>query len=325
MKRKKKPNFNKPINQSPSMVSPTSSSSIRFKRKTLVILSSFLISVIVILYLTSNINQKRKFVGDDFVPLTDEFHSIEVVNEFPHDPKAFTQGLLYGGDDFLYESTGLYKQSSVRKVDIKTGKVEILQKMGATHFGEGLTLLDDRLIQVIWLEPAGFIYDRHNLSQIGKFTHGMKDGWGLATDGKVLFGTDGSSSLYHLDPKTFKVLRSDVVRYKGYEVHNLNELEYVNGEVWANIWMSDCIARISQKDGVVLGWIILPELRKRLLKAGNRRIDVLNGIAWDSEKNRLFVTGKLWPKLYEIKLHPMKEGLQAGDVATRCLRRYEFH
>ncbi|MCL7033968.1 hypothetical protein MKW94_019186, partial [Papaver nudicaule] len=288
MKKKKKPNFNKPINYSSMVPMVSPSSSIRFKRKTLFILSTSFVSLLIILYLTSNKNQKKKFVDD---VVAEEFHSIEVVNEFPHDPQAFTQGLLYGGDDFLYESTGLYKKSSVRKVAIKTGKVEILQRMANGHFGEGLTLLDDRLIQVIWLDQTGFIYDRHNLSKIGKFTHGMKDGWGLATDGKVLFGTDGSSSLYHLDPKTFKVLRNDVVRYKGYEVHNLNELEYVNGEVWANIWMSDCIARISQKDGNVLGWIILPELRKRLLKAGNRRIDVLNGIAWDSEKNRLF--GKL--------------------------------
>ncbi|KAI3904375.1 hypothetical protein MKW98_014555 [Papaver atlanticum] len=158
---------------------------------------------------------------------------ILVVNEFPHDPKAFTQGLLYGGDDFLYESTGLYKESSVRKVDIKTGKVEILRKMSDSHFGEGLTLLDDRLIQVIWLEPAGFIYDRHNLSRV-------------------------CALLFFVLSFINAVLRNDVVRYEGHEVHNLNELEYVNGEVWADICQ---IARISQKDGIVLGWIILPELR----------------------------------------------------------------
>ncbi|OVA13953.1 Glutamine cyclotransferase [Macleaya cordata] len=318
---KKKPK-QRSINRSPSsMASP--SSPFRFRRKSLIISSSLIISVLVLLYITS---KKKNFEA----PLA-ELHSVEVVNEFPHDPEAFTQGLLYGGDDTLFESTGLKKHSSVRKVALQTGKVEILQKMDDFFFGEGLTLLGDRLFQVTWLDKTGFMYDRHNLSKFEKFTHQMPDGWGLATDGKVLFGSDGSSTLYHLDPQTFQVIRRDTVKYKGHEVHNLNELEYVNGEVWANVWQSDCIARISQKDGIVLGWILLPDLRfgsspcscKFLLPL--EQIDVLNGIAWDSQKNRLFVTGKLWPKLYEIKLHPIREQQQPGVIEELCLRRYEFH
>ncbi|KAF8044062.1 hypothetical protein BT93_A2132 [Corymbia citriodora subsp. variegata] len=179
-------------------------------------------------------------------------YSIEVVREFPHDPQAFTQGLLYAGNDTLYESTGLNGHSSVRKVALQSGKFE-------------------------------------------KFTHEMQDGWGLATDGKILFGSDGTSTLYQIDPDNFRVMGKQVVRYGTHEVHNLNELEYIDGEVWANIWQSDCIARISYKDGKVIGWILLQNLSEGLITAGYNRIDVfdvLNGIAWDSKEKRLFVTGK---------------------------------
>ncbi|XP_031266228.1 glutaminyl-peptide cyclotransferase-like [Pistacia vera] len=234
-------------------------------------------------------------------------YSIQVVNEFPHDPRAFTQGLLYVDDDTLFESTGLYGMSSVRRVALKTGKAEAFQKMDDSYFGEGLTLFGERLFQVTWLKQKGFIYDRYNLSKLEEFNHQMKDGWGLATDGKVLFGSDGSSTLYQIDPQTFKVIRKNVVKYKGREIRNLNELEFINGEVWAN---TDCIARISHEDGMVLGWILLPSLREGLIAAGYNGIDVLNGIAWDRNKSRIFVTGKLWPKLYEIKLRPVKKPQQ---------------
>ncbi|THG13372.1 hypothetical protein TEA_008225 [Camellia sinensis var. sinensis] len=187
--------------------------------------------------------------------LSHQIYSVQVVNEFPHDPTAFTQrlmlvlacfqGLLYGGNDILFESTGLNGQSSVRKVALQTGKVE-------------------------------------------KFTHQMQDGWGLATDGKILFGSDGTSTLYHIDPRTFKVIQKRTVKYEDHEVYNLNELEYVNGEIWANVWQTDCIARISHEDGGVLGWILLPNLRQGLGAAGNNNIDVLNGIAWDRDRNRIF-------------------------------------
>ncbi|XP_010433596.1 PREDICTED: glutaminyl-peptide cyclotransferase-like [Camelina sativa] len=236
--------------------------------------------------------------------LSHRIHEIEVVAEFPHDPDAFTQGLLYAGNDTLFESTGLYGKSSLRKVSLRTGKVEVLEKMKDSYFGEGLTLLGERLFQVAWLTNTGFTYDLGNLRKVKPFRHHMKDGWGLATDGEVLFGSDGTSTLYRMDPQTMKVSEKFTVRYNGREVRYLNELEYINKEVWANVWQSDCIARISPKDGSLLGWILLPKLRQGLLRSGHGGIDVLNGIAWDSEKQRLFVTGKLWPKLYQIKLKP---------------------
>ncbi|XP_065869259.1 glutaminyl-peptide cyclotransferase [Euphorbia lathyris] len=248
-----------------------------------------------------------------------QFYSIQVLNEFPHDPQAFTQGLVFAGNDTIFESTGLYGQSSVRRVALQSGKVEALQEMDGSDFGEGLTLLGERLFQVTWLTKTGFIYDRRNLRKIKKFTHQMHDGWGLATDGKVLFGSDGTSTLYLLDKRTLKVIRKHVVKYGNHEVRYLNELEYVNGEVWANVWQTDCIARISPKDGTLLGWILLEELRKGLLGAGHRGIDVLNGIAWDSKDKRLYVTGKLWPKLYEIQLHPMKKRVNNGAIKQLCV------
>ncbi|KAM7266492.1 hypothetical protein ACFE04_004389 [Oxalis oulophora] len=245
--------------------------------------------------------------------------TIEIVNEFPHDPHAFTQGLLYAGNDTLFESTGLYGRSSVRKVDLQTGKVLDLQKMDDSYFGEGLTLLGERLFQVAWLTKTGFEYDRNNLSKFKKFTHQMKDGWGLATDGKILFGSDGTSVLYQINPITLKVIEKHIVKYNDREVRYINELEYVNGEVWANVWQTDCIARISPQNGIVLGWILLPDLRKGLMANGHRGIDVLNGIALDSENHRIFVTGKLWPKLYEIKLHPVKKHLEDGVIERNCI------
>ncbi|XP_072994543.1 glutaminyl-peptide cyclotransferase isoform X1 [Typha latifolia] len=285
------------------------------------------------------------------LPPPPRFYSFDVVNEFPHDPNAFTQGLLYGGNDTLFESTGLYSRSSLREVLLQTGKVLLslrgftlwsfkLLKPLCTNFlvvlvlngiqkqrvqlgtGPGLSpngwiFIWGRLFQVTWLENTGFIYDRYNFNKREKFTHQMHDGWGLATDGKVLFGSDGSSTLYQIDPLTLKVIKRVTVRYNDHEVPFLNELEYVNGEVWANIWQTDCIARISQEDGLVISWILLHGLRQGLLRSGHTAIDVLNGIAWDKEKNRLFVTGKLWPKLYEIKLRPVR-GPSNGRIENLC-------
>lgn len=298
-----------------SSFNSNSNSSSSFKTRHVVVLVSFLSAVAVI---ALSLNTWSSFRSDGRAVLSHQVYSYEVVNVFPHDPNAFTQGLLYGGNDTLLESTGLNGQSSVREVDLQTGKIKAIQNMDYSYFGEGLTLLGKRLYQVTWLGKTGFIYDRYNLTKFKTFTHSMKDGWGLATNGKILFGTDGSSSLYKMNPQTMKVIKEHVVKYKGHEVHNLNELEYINDEIWANIWQSDCIARISPVDGTVIGWILLPELREGLLATGNR-IDVLNGIAWDEDKNRIFVTGKLWPKLYEIKLQPLTKPLQA-PVERLCLR-----
>ncbi|KAG8381256.1 hypothetical protein BUALT_Bualt06G0103600 [Buddleja alternifolia] len=292
-----------------------SAASFHSKYRTVSLLISAVVFVSILILVSISSNMRNAFGSDTKL---DRIYSVEVVNEFPHDPNAFTQGLLYAGNDTLFESTGINGHSSVRKVALRTGKVEAIHKMQYSYFGEGLTLLGDRLFQVNWLTETGFIYDRNNLSKINMFTNQMQDGWGLATDGKVLFGSDGTSTLYQIDPQTLKVIEKHIVKYKGHEVHNLNELEYVNGEVWANVWQTDCIARISSKDGHVLGWIYLPKLREGLLAAGNTKIDVLNGIAWDQERNRLFVTGKLWPKLYEIQVQPLKKPFN-GDLKKLCM------
>ncbi|GAB2293998.1 hypothetical protein Dimus_028214 [Dionaea muscipula] len=300
---------------SPSpMASPSSLS--RDRRLTIAVSISLLICVALLLGITPNTLLRS---SNRTQPLP-RIYTIEVVNEYPHDPEAFTQGLLYGGNDTLFESTGLHGRSSVRKVDLKTGKVEALEIMDNSFFGEGLTIIGERLYQVTWLTKTGFIYERNNLSKSERFTHQMKDGWGLATDGKILLGSDGSSMLYQIDPETMKVIQNHTVKYKGLEVHLLNELEYINGEVWANVWQTDCIARISPRDGAVLGWILLPKLREGLMSSGSRGVDVLNGIAWDRDQQRIFVTGKLWPKLYEIKVHPVTEEFR-GDIKEQCIRR----
>lgn len=293
----------------------------RLTRLTVLVALTMIASVAILLTFHLNTWSNWSFSN---AQLSTPIYSVEVINEYPHDRGAFTQGLLYGGNDTLFESTGLNGRSSVRKVVVQTGEVEVLQKMDNTYFGEGLTLLEERLYQLTWLTNTGFIYDRNDLSRLTKFTHQMEDGWGLATDGKVIFGSDGSSVLYQIDPQTMKVLERHTVRYEGREVHNINELEFVNGEVWANVFQTDCIARISQDDGSVLGWIILPELREGLLRAGERGIDVLNGIAWDSERDRLFLTGKLWPKLYEIKVQPVRRDTVGVDVHQLCMRE-PFH
>lgn len=314
--RKKPHKRSSPKEAQPLMPSGSSSSRSNYRKISLFAMVFLFFWVVIVLCISPNM-----WTGLGSDARLDQVYSIEVVNEFPHDPTAFTQGLLYGGNDTLFESTGLRGQSSIRKVALRTGKILALHKMDDSYFGEGLTLLGERLFQVTWLENIGFIYDRNNFSKFEKFTHQMQDGWGMATDGKVLYGSDGTSTLYQIDPQTLKVIQKQNVKYKDHEVPNLNELEYVNGEIWANVWETDCIARISHENGVVLGWILLPSLRQGLLKAGRRNLDVLNGIAWDSDRNRLFVTGKLWPKLYEIKLHPVREKPSDGVIERMCIRK----
>ncbi|XP_009772511.1 glutaminyl-peptide cyclotransferase [Nicotiana tabacum] len=254
-----------------------------------------------------------------------QVYKVKVVNEFPHDPKAYTQGLLYAENDTLFESTGLYGRSTVRKVALGNGKVEAAHKMQSSDFGEGLTLLGERLFQLTWLQDTGFIYDRYNLSKFEKFTHHMQDGWGLATDGGVLFGSDGTSTLYEIDPQTMKVIRKRVVKSQGHEVPYLNELEYVKNEIWANVYVTDCIARISPKDGTVIGWILLQSLREDLISRGYKDFEVLNGIAWDRDGDRVFVTGKLWPKLFEIKLLPLPPNAPLiGEINNLCIPKPFF-
>ena len=227
----------------------------------------------------------------------------EVVQAYDHDPLSFTQGLVFE-DGIFYESAGLYGQSSLRKVDLATGEVLQQVDLPAVYFAEGLTAWGAQLIQLTWQEHSGFIYDKDSFSQIGAFEYAT-EGWGLTQDGERLIMSDGSSTLFFLDPETFEVLDTVTVTDQGREIVNLNELEWIRGEVFANIWQTDAIVRIDPETGEVLGWIDLGGL----LPAEERspETNVLNGIAFDPQANRLFVTGKLWPRLYEIRLVPVGE------------------
>lgn len=221
-----------------------------------------------------------------------------IVRQFRHDPKAFTQGLIYL-NGVLYESTGLEGHSSLRKVDLETGGILQEIKIPEPFFAEGLTDWRQHLVQLTWQSHAGFVYDLITFAKLREFSY-PGEGWGLTHDGKDLIMSDGSDTLRYLDPETCQTVRLLHVAANGEPVTNLNELEYVRGEIYANIWQTDSIARISPATGKVLYFVDMTGLLSVADRAGQP--DVLNGIAYDSKKDRLFVTGKLWPKLFQIKI-----------------------
>ncbi|HWW73222.1 MAG TPA: glutaminyl-peptide cyclotransferase [Duganella sp.] len=230
-------------------------------------------------------------------------YDFKVVHSYPHDPQAFTQGLLYR-DGFLYESTGLNGKSSIRKVNLETGKVLQSKDIPPQYFGEGLTEWKDTLVGITWQTQTGFVFDLATFELRNQFAY-PGEGWGLAQNGKELVLSDGSATLRFLDPKTFLEVRRVKVTADGIAVDQINELEVVGDEIFANIWHTNTIARIDQNTGKIVGWIDLGKLYPEAGK-GPGSENVLNGIAWDAGKKRLFVTGKLWPRLYEIKLVPRK-------------------
>lgn len=220
-----------------------------------------------------------------------------VVRSYPHDPGAFTQGLVYL-DGVLYEGTGLNGQSSIRKVRVETGEVLQVRRLEHKYFGEGIAVVGKSLIQLTWQTEVGFVYDLVSFEPRRTFKY-AGEGWGLTYDGTRLIMSDGSSVLRFLDPATFRETARLTVRDAGQPVDDLNELEIVKGEIYANVWQKTRVARISPKTGQVIGWIDLTGLLSPRDAAG---VDVLNGIAYDAAKGRLFVTGKLWPKLFEIQV-----------------------
>jgi glutamine cyclotransferase len=222
-----------------------------------------------------------------------------VVHVYPHDPQAFTQGLVYL-DGFLYEGTGLNGRSTIRKVRLENGEVVQIEKIDQQYFGEGIAVKGDTLYELTWQAEIGFLYDRATFKRKGTFSY-QGEGWGLTHDGTRLIMSDGSAFLRFLDSTTQKELSRIQVKDGTTPVANLNELEYVKGEVLANVWQTHRIARISPKTGRVIGWIDLDGL---LNPREAQEADVLNGIAYDATSDRLFVTGKLWPKLFEIKVLP---------------------
>jgi len=229
------------------------------------------------------------------------YYDYRVVNTYPHDTGAFTQGLFFDGG-VLYESTGIRGQSSLRKLDIDSG--EILQQVDlpAQYFGEGAALWDDEIITLTWRAGTGLVYDLDGLALTRTFTY-EGEGWGLTHDGERLIMSDGSATLRFLDPQSFEVIGRLDVAFRGKPLVNINELEWINGEIFANVWRTNVIVRINPETGAVAGVIDM-----RNILPTDERIDgdtnVLNGIAYDADADRIFVTGKNWPKLYEIELVP---------------------
>jgi glutamine cyclotransferase len=229
-------------------------------------------------------------------------YTYRVVKTYPHDRNAFTQGLEYR-DGVLYEGTGMTGRSWLRKVDLATGRVLQQYDLPQPYFGEGITVVGKQILELTWQAQAGFVYDKSSFRVIRSFNY-PGEGWGLTNDGKQIYMSDGSADIRVWDPATLKEVRRFTVKDGAMPVTELNELEWVKGEIYANVWQTDRIARISPTDGKVLGWIDLSGI---IPKAERPEPDaVLNGIAYDSAGDRLFVTGKLWPKIFEIKLVPKK-------------------
>lgn len=220
----------------------------------------------------------------------------EIMAEYPHDSEAFTQGLeIY--QNMLFEGTGLYGRSSLRKVNINNGEVLKKIEIDGQYFGEGITVLRDKIYQLSWKENTAFVYDL-DFKLLNKFTY-QGEGWGLANNGEELIMSNGSQYIYFRDPDTFKILRKVKVMSDGKEIKNINELEYLNGFIYANIWQSDYIIKINAANGNVNAFLDLKDL---LAEEYKKEANVLNGIAYDSKNGSFLITGKLWPKIFRIKI-----------------------
>ncbi len=232
-------------------------------------------------------------------------YGYSVINEYAHDVKAYTQGLQYV-DGWFYEGTGNYGTSSLRRVQPATGKVVQIRDMDRSLFGEGITVMGERIYQITYKSQVGFVYDRSSFEEIRKVYYQNREGWGLTHNGAELIMSDGTNVIYFLDPELFTVVRQIEVYTDEGPADSLNELEYIKGKIWANRYYTDEIVIIDPQSGKVEGRINL----KGILKAADRKqtTDVLNGIAWDEKEDRVFVTGKFWPKLFEIRLREPGSG-----------------
>lgn len=245
-------------------------------------------------------------------------YTFKVVHVFPHDPNAFTQGLAYR-DGFFYEGTGLNGRSSLRKVRLETGEVVQQKDLESEYFGEGITLFRDQIVQLTWQSQTGFVYNASDFHLLRRFSY-LGEGWGLTASGNELFMSDGSDEIRVLDANTLREKRRLKVHDGSSPVERLNELEFVEGEIFANVWQTDRIARISPHTGKVVGWIDLQGLLSPIYRRESNA--VLNGIAYDPHGKRLFVTGKLWPNIFEIRLvrkaasTPPKRSKQSSPKAS---------
>jgi glutamine cyclotransferase len=229
-------------------------------------------------------------------------YTYKIVTSYPHDRRAFTQGLVFE-DGFLYVGTGIRGQSSLRKMELESGNTLQKRTLPTRFFGEGVTVFGNTILQLTWQSRVGFVYDKNTFQLLHTFNY-PTEGWGLTHNGKQLIMSNGTAILYFLDPETFQEIKRLEAYSRDGPVNGLNELEYIQGEIYANVWQTDYIVRIEPKTGQVIGWIDLTGL----LRPEDRRypVDVLNGIAYDQKNDRLFVTGKLWPRIFEIELWKKK-------------------
>jgi glutamine cyclotransferase len=224
-------------------------------------------------------------------------YSYEIINTYPHDVRAFTEGLVYEAG-YIYESTGKYNESTLRKVDLQTGEILKLHKLDEYYFGEGITLYHNKIFQLTWKSKVGLIYDKDSFTLISKFYYNT-EGWGITHNDEHLIMSDGTDEIFFLNPQNFKKVYSIKVHDEFRPITRLNELEFIKGEIYANVWKSDKIARICPHTGKITGWI---DLKGLLSPKEYKSADTLNGITYDNEKNSFIVTGKMWPKIFEIKL-----------------------
>ena len=227
-------------------------------------------------------------------------YTYEIVNTYPHDENAFTEGLAFE-DGFLYESTGLHDYSSLRCIELETGRILQIHSLSSQFFGEGMTIFNNKIIQLTWLSHKGFVYNKTSFDLLEEFNYST-EGWGITNNGSLLIMSDGTSNLYFLNPETFEKVGQVAVRDDSGPVTEINELEYIKGDVYANIWLQERIAIINPQTGQVKAWIYFTGIQTMMNRSGD---DVLNGIAYDADGDRLFITGKKWPELFEIKLVPL--------------------
>jgi glutamine cyclotransferase len=270
----------------------------RTGRNTAIGIAGSVLTLLLLCLLFSCSNEEEKFTTN--APIYD----YRIINTYPHDTLAYTEGLLYDDGD-IYESTGIRGRSSVRRVDLETGEVLQSNVLSKQFFGEGIAIVGNRLFQLTWQLHVGFVRDKATFEMISEF-HYPTEGWGMTYDGDRLIMSDGSPVLYFLDPVNLERIGRLRVADEGRPVTRLNELEYVNGEIYANIWLTDRIVRIDPVTGEVLGWIDLSGIYPGE-NTGEESLARANGIAYDAANNRLFITGKFWPHLYEIELVPRNQ------------------
>jgi glutamine cyclotransferase len=256
------------------------------------------LAIILIIFVIAVSSVMLVLLSNSLVDIEPVHYTYQIVNVYLHDEAAFTQGLVFD-DGALYEGTGLYGQSTLRRVELETGNVTQLYSLPDGFFGEGITIFEDKIIQLTWKSGKGFVYDKNTFELLQTFEY-PTEGWGITCNGSALIMSDGTATLYFLDPETFQTI-GQVEVHDEEPVSLLNELEYIHGMVYANVWKEDKIAIINPETGQVTGWIDLTGISN----SENQNIgSLLNGIAYDQKGDRLFVTGKLWSKLYEITLVP---------------------